>query len=101
MATNPPRSISSPLSKIKAVMRKSPSISPLSESNSNSTSKPGASRYLSPLNTLDKSDTSILEPSEDEFEFEFEVVDDEEGEWTDEQLLEYSRPGRRGKASKK
>jgi hypothetical protein len=95
MATNPSRSIS-PLSKIKALMQTSPS-----KSNSNSTFKPSASRSLSSLNTPDESDTSILEPSDDEAEFELEFVDDEEGEWTDEQLMEYSRPGRRGKASKK
>jgi hypothetical protein len=96
MATNHPRSLSSPLYKIKALMQTSPT-----KSNSNSTSKTSASRSLSPLNTPDESDASILEPSDDEAEFELEFVDDEEGEWTDEQLMEYSRPGRRGKASKK
>jgi hypothetical protein len=82
MTTNPSRS-TFPLSKIKALIQTSPSISPFSKSKF----KP-STRSLSPLNTPDESDTSILEPSDDEFEVEFEVVDEEEGEYTDEQLIE-------------
>jgi hypothetical protein len=88
MATNDSPS-TSPLSKLKAII-------PTSNSTSTKSISP-----LSKASASDDSDTSILEPSDDEFDFEieFEIVDDEE-EWTDEQLMEYSRPGRRGKGSR-
>jgi hypothetical protein len=47
----------------------------------------------------DESSTSLLSPSDDEFEDDcVDVEDEEEGEWTDAQLMDDARPGRRAGA---
>jgi hypothetical protein len=60
------------------------------------------SRSVSPLaktSYSDESSTSLLEPSDDEFEDDcVDVEDEDEDEWTDAQLMDYARPGRRAGA---
>jgi hypothetical protein len=60
------------------------------------------SRSVSPLSKTsdsDESSTSLLSPSDDEFEDDYvDVEEEEEGEWTDAALMDYARPGRRAGA---
>jgi hypothetical protein len=102
----------SPLSKLKSLL---PAASSNSKAgyislNNSSSSKPRTvspatrSRSVSPLSKTsdsDESSTSLLEPSDDEFDDDcigVEVEDEDEGEWTDAQLMDYARPGRRAGA---
>jgi hypothetical protein len=64
------------------------------------TTPPKQSRTMFPLSTLtfsDDSNTSLLEPSDDETD----SVEVEEEEWSDEQLMDDARPGRRVKVEKR
>jgi hypothetical protein len=100
----------SPLSKLKSLL---PTASSNSKTgyislNNSSSSKPRtvspatSSRSVSPLSKTSDSDecsTSLLEPSDDEFEDDcVDVEDEDEGEWTDAALMDYARPGRRAGA---
>jgi hypothetical protein len=56
------------------------------------------SRDASPLSTdYEETDTSVLEPSDNEFD----GVEVENEEWSDEQLMDDARPGRRAKAEER
>jgi hypothetical protein len=105
----------SPLSKLKSFLPAASSNSKagyISLNNSSSSksrtvlraTSSKTSRSVSPLfktSDSDESSTSLLEPSDDEFDDDcigVEVEDEEEGEWTDAQLMDYARPGRRAGA---
>jgi hypothetical protein len=89
----------SPLSKLKSLL---PSPNSSSKGYTILPASAKTSRSVSPLSKTsyyDESSTSLLEPNDDEFDDDcVNVEDEEEGEWTDVQLMDYARPGRRAGA---
>jgi hypothetical protein len=91
----------SPLSKLKSLL---PTPNSSSKGYTILPASAKTSRSVSPLaktSYYDESSTSLLSSSDDEFEddcVDVDVEDEEEGEWTDAQLMDYARPGRRAGA---
>jgi hypothetical protein len=86
----------SPLSKLKSLL---PSPNSSSKGYTILPTSSKTSRSVSPLaknSNYDESSTSLLSPSDDEFDDDcVDVEDEDEGGWTDAQLMDYARPGRR------